>query len=463
MVEIDSDIPLEQMDRVRVQIASVGSDDARTTRLDTEYALDERVAGQGGAIPDSAKVRLPIRIAVFPRAADDDVIHVSVAGLSPTGGDPAVSASARLAFVPGRSLLLRVLLYEVCVDLPCEEGKTCIQVSDAAVCVDEEIDRPECSLQDLVAGKIEGCNDPCSTPADCDDGSDCTTDLCRNGACSHEAGCGGDTPMCCGTVCAACCGDGDCDDGLPCTADSCEAGSCRHESICDCVIDDDCGGGLCCDGACLGCCGDADCQDSDGCTDDVCAGGGCTHPDHECAADGSPCTVETCADGVCGSVPLCPEGELCCGGTCGTQCCTEAECPDEDACATYPCQGGRCVKVFKPAGTPCGEGGICNGPPEECVECLDDGDCGEKPCQTASCVAESCEWDPWPDGTACGELGAEQCCSGVCGGCCDVGDCPDSVDPCSIPECVEGLCGEVCELEGTPCGAGLTCQECVCQ
>ena len=323
MVEIDSDIPRAQMDRVRIQIDSVGDDDARTKRLDTEYVLAERApADPGGSIPGRPEVRLPIRIAVFPRAANDGVIHVSAAGVAPSARDPGVSASARLAFVPGRSLLLRVHLYAVCVDLPCEKGKTCIQVSDAAVCVDEEVDRPECSLQDLIRGRIEGCADPCTTPADCDDGSDCTTDLCRNGACSHAAACDGDTPLCCGAVCAACCGDGDCDDGLPCTADSCEAEGCGHESICDCVDASDCGGGECCDGACLGCCGDADCEDGDGCTDDVCADGGCTHPDHECPDDGSPCTVETCADGVCGSVPLCAEGELCCGGTCGTQCCT---------------------------------------------------------------------------------------------------------------------------------------------
>ena len=462
MVEIDSDIPVEEMNRVRIQIDSVGPDDTRTNRLDTEYALLDRAAAeQGGSIPDRPEVRLPIRIAVFPRAADDGVIHVAAAGLALSGGDPTVSASARLAFVPGRSLLLRVHLYAVCVDLLCEEGETCIQVADAAVCVDEKIDRPECSLQDLTAGRIEGCDDPCSKAADCDDGSDCTVDLCSDGACSHTAGCSGDTPECCGTECAACCVDGDCDDGLPCTADTCEAGGCGHSSICDCVDAEDCGGGECCDGACLGCCGDADCEDGDGCTDDVCVDGGCTHPDHVCPDDGDACTVETCADGVCGPVALCPVGELCCDGTCGTQCCTEADCPTE-LCATYPCEAGRCVKTPRPAGTPCGEGGVCNGPPKACVECLVEGDCDPRPCHVVACVEQSCAWEEQPDGTSCGD-GGDQCCSGVCGGCCDVSDCPVPEGPCAIATCVEGICGDSCLADGTDCGAGLSCQECVCQ
>lgn len=78
----------------------------------------------------------------------------------------------------------------------------------------------------------------CSTSADCDDGSACTTDTCSSGVCSN-------TPM-------------NCSDGDSCTQDSCVEGSCVNVNTC--------------------CSSGSDCDDGDSCTDNVCSSGACSNP-----------------------------------------------------------------------------------------------------------------------------------------------------------------------------------------
>lgn len=73
----------------------------------------------------------------------------------------------------------------------------------------------------------------CSSDADCDDGNDCTVDLCTEGACTSEAEC--ET-------------DADCDDENVCTIDECIGGCCEVRP--QCFGDDDCGDGFRCEYNC---------------------------------------------------------------------------------------------------------------------------------------------------------------------------------------------------------------------
>lgn len=204
MIEVDSDLPLAEMDRVRLQVDSVESPDARTPRLDTTYRLEGRSPdGSGGEVPGSSRVRLPIRIAVLPRDEPDATVHVAASGLAPGATEGLVTTTATLSFVPGRTLLLRLFLDGACAEVACEDGQTCVSSLGEAICAPDAIDRAECSLPDLETGLIEPC-EPIS-------------------GCVAE-------PGCCGGACVACCGASDCpDDGNECTgAATCERGFCIY-------------------------------------------------------------------------------------------------------------------------------------------------------------------------------------------------------------------------------------------
>ncbi|MFQ5590703.1 MAG: hypothetical protein ACE5HE_06055, partial [Phycisphaerae bacterium] len=122
----------------------------------------------------------------------------------------------------------------------------------------------------------------------CDDGNDCTANVCSGGACTN--------PMLAdGTACA--------DDGNVCTDDVCRIGTCEHENnsaSCDdgnaCTTNDTCANGACVGGA------PPDCDDANVCTDDSCdPATGCTHDDNTAPCDdGNACTTsDTCAGGAC--------------------------------------------------------------------------------------------------------------------------------------------------------------------
>jgi hypothetical protein len=95
-------------------------------------------------------------------------------------------------------------------------------------------------------------NLPCTTPGDCDDTDQCTTDACTGGACVN-------TPLPCG-------------DTDPCTIDGCAAGACTHDLL--------------------------PCDDGDGCTDDQCTNTLCGHTAKSCS-DTNPCTIDACTAGAC--------------------------------------------------------------------------------------------------------------------------------------------------------------------
>jgi hypothetical protein len=204
MIEVDSNLELAEMDRVRFQVDSVEPPDMRTPRLDTTYLLERRAPdGTGGEIPGSSKVMLPIRIAVLPRAETDSTVHVAASGLAPGAGGGFVTTTATLSFVPGRTLLLRLFLDGACGLVECEDGQTCVASLGEAICAPDSIDRPECALPDVESGLVEPC-EPIQ-------------------GCVAE-------PGCCGGACVACCGASDCpDDGNECTGPAtCEHGFCIY-------------------------------------------------------------------------------------------------------------------------------------------------------------------------------------------------------------------------------------------
>jgi hypothetical protein len=107
---------------------------------------------------------------------------------------------------------------------------------------------------------------PKKCPSNCDDGNDCTSDSCENGACKH-------TPR-----------SGACkDDGNKCTDDVCQGGACTHPPTNE--------GGKCDDGNEQ--CGEAKCQ-----------AGACKYDNQ--AKEGQPCDDEK----------LCTDEDKCQSGTC---------------------------------------------------------------------------------------------------------------------------------------------------
>jgi len=137
------------------------------------------------------------------------------------------------------------------------------------------------SGDELYAERLE----PCSVPADCDDGDLCTTEVCNAGSCEY-------TSL-------------DCDDGDLCTGDVCNGGVCENPLL--------------------------DCDDGDLCTIDYCdLLTGCV-TDPTCPDDGDPCTTDCDpATGNCGSWPIpgCDD----CGGP-------GASCTDNADCCSNKCKG----------------------------------------------------------------------------------------------------------------------------
>jgi hypothetical protein len=179
-----------------------------------------------------------------------------------------------------------------------------------------------CSLGIL---PLIGCGDPqpvqCEMAADCNDGNDCTADLCdpSSKTCSHgpavdgtKCNFGGLAGVCASGECEEDRCDGvDCNDDNECTDDACEPsdGSCKNTPVAD---DTECdfegAPGLCKAGTCEDAkrCEAVDCRDGNECTDDVCdpVTGTCSNPP---TVDGTPCAGGTM---------------LCLGGNCGGACTT---------------------------------------------------------------------------------------------------------------------------------------------
>jgi len=171
-------------------------------------------------------------------------------------------------------------------DAPCDNGVFCDgvetcdpvldcqagQVLDGVPCEDGNL----CNGDDICEAGV--CVHP--NPLDCDDGNECTDQLC-----APLLGCQYfNVPR-------------PCEDGNLCNGDDiCEASVCVHPSPLDC---DD--GNLCTDQLCaplLGCQyfnNTRPCEDADACTDgDVCSGGSCQSGGPLDCDDGNSCTADSC-------------------------------------------------------------------------------------------------------------------------------------------------------------------------
>lgn len=254
----------------------------------------------------------------------------------------------------------------------------------------------------------------CGNDADCDDGNECTDDVCNTGTCenvANTAACDdGDSCTlddacsnggCAGTPdpgCAECTTDADCDDGNACTNDVCNGVVCANTAntaACDdgdaCTLSDACSGGVCAgtpDPACNECTIDDDCDDGDVCTDDTCNAGTCESiANGAICEDGDACTVDdTCDAGVCAGSPL--------------------DCSDlSDDCNTGECDAatGTCEQVASNEGAACDDGddctvddvcsgGLCAGTLDvDCSACTTDADCDDgDACTNDTCTNQAC-------------------------------------------------------------------------
>jgi hypothetical protein len=187
-------------------------------------------------------------------------------------------------------------------EVDCDDGNDCTADSCDADegCTYAPLDGLPCDDGDTCTGGDTCAEDYCEAGpelTDCNDGNECTADLCHPvSGCYHELN---DNP---------CCDDAGvnvCDDGNWCTTDSCDSDSG------ECFYDNN----------------DFKCNDGDPCTaPDSCAGGGCAGPPADCD-DGNPCTDDSCDaeegcvhvgldEGACDDGLECSTGDSCSGGEC---------------------------------------------------------------------------------------------------------------------------------------------------
>ncbi len=274
-----------------------------------------------------------------------------------------------------------------------------------------------------------GCGTPnngtCAVNVDCDDGNNCTTDVCQASACIHTAiaGCGGG-----GGLGSACMTAADCNDGNACTTDVCQGGTCVAGPL---VV----------------------CDDGNACTTDTCNGStGCTY---------TPipgCGTAVCGDGIVQAGEACDDGNLVNGDGCSSSCqleacSTTAQCPGVDTdCQMRTCTSGTCGFTFAANGTP-----VTNQVSGDCKQLICNGAGGTSntvnnsdlpndgnQCTTDTCVAGNPVNSPSSYGTACAQYGGT-----ICNG---VGVCISNAI------CGDGIvqAGESCDDGNTTNGDGCT-------
>ncbi len=306
---------------------------------------------------------------------------------------------------------------------------------------EEVVDRPDVDEGEVKPPSL-ACDDgdPCTygdrmvdgvcvgTPYTCDDGKDCTANVCdglggckynlKDGYCLVRGVCAEDGESPAWAPCLVCDvsaatdewteRDGECDDGDPCTANNlCEAGVCVGEPV---VCDD---GNPCTTGWCdpaEGCVftpNALSCDDGDACTvGDYCHDGECRSGAARLDCDdGNPCTSNDCDPAMgCLATDL-PDGD---------------ECDDGDACTV----GAFCLD------------GICQG---ALTKNCDDGN---------SCTFNWCD----PISGCQAELDVDNpCCTSGTNPC-------DDGNPCTFNECnlEDGSCEDI-PLDGEPCDDGNIC------
>ena len=311
-----------------------------------------------------------------------------------------------------------------------------------------------------VGGGGIGGGTPCAE-TDCDDENPCTENLCdpADGSCSNPRLTDGTTcsadenpGRCVAGVCTGLCEFVDCDDGNDCTEDVCDPahGSCFNPPVSDGAVCDAQGDpGRCSTGLCLGLCADVDCDDGKECTEDLCdtADGSCDHPNRP---EGSGCDFDglpgRCESGTCVDAELCSEVDCSDGNDCTEDVCNpaNANCSnpnkvDGSFCQTDGnpglCVAGRCQ-------------GLCEG-----VSCDDGNQCTVSMCDPSNA---SCPNPDKVDGTPC-DYGDDpgRCSSGLCVGLCTGVVCNDH-NQCTSDACdsATGSCTHTDRADGVSCDFG---------
>ena len=329
------------------------------------------------------------------------------------------------------------------------------------VCTEEGLspcDAPM-AVVELCNGEDDNCDGDVDEPVEvegkyagvCDDGNDCTDDLCNGEEGCEQVGLQGD----------------ECKDGNPCTvADHCEQGVCVGSPVA--------------------------CDDSNHCTDDSCdETGGCVFNANTLPCDdGDACTLgDECEDGDCVGIPTscdCLKDEDCAGLEDGNACngtlfcdvedlpfkckvdtktvvacpvpegldavCKQAACepvsgecyfaPDHDG---YLCEdGNKCT-----AGDSCLEGECAAGQP---VVCNDGNSCTDDECAPDTGCLHFANSEPCTDGDAC--TLDDLCIQGQCVGGPPLG-CDDG-NPCTDDLCDQAV-GCINEPHSGPCDDGNEC------
>ena len=208
---------------------------------------------------------------------------------------------------------------QLCRDVDCSDDNDCTDdvcdPMDGSCSNPNKVEGAVCEIDDYPGRCSEGrCTGLCEG-VDCSDGNECTIDLCdpSNGSCTNppekdgtECDFEGHPGVCSESLCVSVCELGLCDDGNECTDDVCDplTGTCHHPSVADDTACDFGGSpGLCKGGVCEDAkvCEDAGCDDGNPCTNDECdpADGSCEHPFVE---NGTECNLGepgTCITGTC--------------------------------------------------------------------------------------------------------------------------------------------------------------------
>ncbi|MSP93266.1 MAG: hypothetical protein EXR79_15975 [Myxococcales bacterium] len=248
----------------------------------------------------------------------------------------------------------------------------------------------------------------------CDDGVECTTDICNAvGACVHGVAIGS------------------CDDGDKCTTDDkCSNAKCLGQGLLKCTDGNPCTADAC--DAKLGCNfapTQANCSDNSSCTTgDACIDGACVGKDKIDCSDGNPCTEDGCnqlkgcvyppISATCTDANACTLGDMCKDGLCLPGVTTT--CDDANACTTDACaKGSGCTNASK-AG-PCNDGSVCTKAevclasactPTEMLNCDDNLGCTDDFCDAKAGCGHLTNAAPCSDGDAC--TATDVCQTGKC-------------------------------------------------
>lgn len=232
-------------------VVIVESDLAVPERLDAvRFTIDATAIGGAVQAREVSSLRpesLPLVLPVVHEAGGEGPITVRVAGLH--AGAEIVERSARLSFVPGRAIALRVRLEAACAwrERPCDGAKTCVR----GACVEPDVDPSSLPEWGGDAGVGDGDGGPPSCPvrAVCEEGCACSAGCSCELRCAERGECRAIECTGEGTACRV---DADkaarlgvrCEAGARCTIDArdvARADELTCASGADCAVD--------CDGA----------------------------------------------------------------------------------------------------------------------------------------------------------------------------------------------------------------------